>query len=51
MEGNEMAFNLNSVVPWGRNMEEYKLMFHLNESDLSKRLQDLETAQRVLTMR
>ena len=33
-----MAFKLNSVVPWGRNMEEYILMFRLNESDLSKKI-------------
>lgn len=32
-----MAFKLNSVVPWGRNREEYKLMFQLNERDLSKK--------------
>ncbi len=32
-----MAFKLNSVVPWGRNMEEYMLMFRLNENDLSKK--------------
>ena len=33
-----MAFKLNSVVPWGRNMEEYTLMFRLNERDLSKNI-------------
>ncbi len=33
-----MAFQLNSVVPWGRNMEEYIRMFRLNESDLSRRI-------------
>lgn len=33
-----MAFKLSSVVPWGRNMEEYILMFRLNESDLSKKI-------------
>ena len=33
-----MAFKLNSVVPWGRNMEEYILMFRLNESDLSRKI-------------
>lgn len=32
-----MAFKLNSVVPWGRNMEEYKLMFQLDDSDMSKK--------------
>lgn len=33
-----MAFKLDSVVPWGRNMEEYKLMFRLNDSDMSKKI-------------
>ena len=33
-----MAFKLNSVVPWGRNMEEYILMFRLNKSDLSRKI-------------
>lgn len=32
-----MAFQLNSVVPWGRNMEEYKLMFRLGDEDMSKK--------------
>lgn len=33
-----MAFRLDHVVPWGRNMEEYKLMFQLNDGDLSKKI-------------
>ena len=33
-----MAFKLNSVVPWGRNMGEYIRMFRLNESDLSGKI-------------
>ena len=33
-----MSFKLNSVVPWGRNMEEYAQMFCLNESDLAKNI-------------
>lgn len=33
-----MAFCLDSVVPWGRNMDEYRLMFQLSDSDLSKRI-------------
>lgn len=33
-----MAFKLDSVVPWGRNLEEYKLMFGLDDSDISKRI-------------
>lgn len=37
-KGWEMAFRLSGVVPWGRNMEEYRLMFRLSENDLSKKL-------------
>jgi hypothetical protein len=33
-----MAFELNSVVPWGRNFDEYKRMFNLTESDLNKQI-------------
>lgn len=33
-----MAFRLNNVVPWGRNMEEYKSMFLLNEEDMKKKI-------------
>lgn len=33
-----MAFQLSSVVPWGRNMEEYKAMFLLNEEDMKKKI-------------
>lgn len=33
-----MAFQLDNVVPWGRNMEEYRLMFQLSGSDLSKKI-------------
>ena len=33
-----MAFKLDSVVPWGRNMEEYKLMFRLEDNDMSKKI-------------
>lgn len=33
-----MAFRLNHVVPWGRNMEEYKSMFLLNEEDMKKKI-------------
>ncbi len=32
-----MAFKLDSVVPWGRNMEEYRLMFQLDDKDMSKK--------------
>lgn len=35
-----MAFKLNSVVPWGRNFEEYRLMFRLTEDDLKKKFAD-----------
>lgn len=33
-----MAFQLNQVVPWGRNFEEYKDMFLVTEKDKSKRI-------------
>lgn len=33
-----MSFKLNRVVPWGRNMAEYKLMFCLDDVDLSKKI-------------
>lgn len=33
-----MAFQLNNVVPWGRNMEEYRSMFLLNEEDMKKKI-------------
>lgn len=33
-----MAFQLNEVVPWGRNLEEYKLMFQLDDSDKPKKI-------------
>ena len=33
-----MAFTLNSVVPWGRNLDEYKAMFLLSENDLEKKI-------------
>lgn len=31
-----MAFRLESVVPWGRNIDEYRLMFQLNDNDMLK---------------
>lgn len=33
-----MNFELKSVVPWGRNLDEYRRMFDLNENDLSKKI-------------
>jgi len=33
-----MAFQLSSVVPWGRNIEEYKLMFKLTDEDKKLRI-------------
>lgn len=33
-----MAFTLDSVVPWGRNFNEYKLMFQLDNSDRTKKI-------------
>lgn len=29
---------LNEVVPWGRTLQEYKLMFNLSEIDLNKKI-------------
>src|SRR5688500_14922246 len=33
-----MAFELKTVVPWGRNLEEYRLMFNLTSTDLDKKI-------------
>ncbi len=33
-----MAFELKNTVPWGRNLNEYKNMFNLSDSDLNKRI-------------
>lgn len=33
-----MGVKLNSVVPWGRSIDEYTLMFSLTEEDFSKRI-------------
>jgi hypothetical protein len=33
-----MAFLLENVVPWGRNLNEYKKMFKLTDEDLSKKI-------------
>lgn len=33
-----MAFKLSEIVPWGRNFEEYRLMFRLTEDDLKKKI-------------
>lgn len=33
-----MAFKLNSVVPWGRNLSEYRLMFQLDDRDMEKKI-------------
>lgn len=33
-----MAFELANVIPWGRNLTEYKSMFGLSVSDLDKRI-------------
>lgn len=32
-----MAFKLDRVVPWGRSLEEYRLMFQLSDDDMSKK--------------
>ena len=33
-----MAFKLESVVPWGRNFDEYRSMFCLSNGDMSKKI-------------
>lgn len=33
-----MAFQLNSVVPWGRNIDEYFSMFNLSDKDKELRI-------------
>jgi SAM-dependent methyltransferase len=33
-------FTLQSVVPWGRSLEEYRLMFNLSEQDLARSIVD-----------
>lgn len=33
-----MSFQLNSVVPWGRNIDEYREMFMLSDEDMRKRI-------------
>lgn len=33
-----MLMKLNEVVPWGRTLEEYKLMFNLSEADLNTKI-------------
>lgn len=38
MEELNMAFELENVVPWGRNLDEYRLMFLLSDSDMSKNI-------------
>jgi len=33
-----MKFELEKVVPWGRNLKEYKEMFNLSNNDLDKNM-------------
>lgn len=33
-----MAFQLDTVVPWGRNLQEYKRMFQLSAYDMTKKI-------------
>lgn len=33
-----MAFKLENVVPWGRNLEEYRLMFQLSDVEMAKKI-------------
>lgn len=37
-EAVRMAFQLNSIVPWGRNLNEYQLMFQLDDHDMSQKI-------------
>ena len=34
----KIAFLLDSVVPWGRNLDEYRCMFRLSDDDMKKRI-------------
>jgi hypothetical protein len=33
-----MAFQLSSVVPWGRTLEEYRDMFLLSDEDMTRKI-------------
>ena len=33
-----MPFLLDSVVPWGRNLDEYRCKFRLSDDDMKKRI-------------
>ncbi|WP_439481647.1 SAM-dependent methyltransferase [Cyclobacterium plantarum] len=33
-----MAFELKNIVPWGRNLDEYKSMFNLTDAELNKKI-------------
>lgn len=33
-----MAFELTSIVPWGRNLQEYRLIFNLSEKELTQKI-------------
>ncbi len=33
-----MSFELKNIVPWGRNLEEYKQMFALSEDELARKI-------------
>lgn len=35
---NKVSFKLEGVVPWGRRLNEYRLMFQLNDNDMSKKI-------------
>ena len=40
MEEFKMAFTLNNVVPWGRNINEYRQMFQLDDECMHKKIAD-----------
>ena len=46
-----MAFKLDSVVPWGRNLSEYRSMFCLTDEDMRKRIAGFGDGPRALTVR
>jgi len=37
-QGDDMGFTLDKVVPWGRNLDEYRAMFGLSDGDLARRI-------------
>ena len=46
-----MSFELSSVVPWGRTLEEYKTMFVLENEILKSQLEVLEMDLQALMLK